>query len=106
MMEMVYITSAKLFGIAYHVEKAQFTKKYLREFFASRFLKTFSHPEIKALSALNLVLDAMHDAGLATKLVQEYKNPQETIRISRSHKDTDGKVTRKSFRSGKTTRRA
>lgn len=72
-MEKVFITKSNLASIAYHLDGGRVTKDELRKFFDSRFLTSFSHRELKTLSAVKLVLDSIKDEELAVTLVEEYK---------------------------------
>ena len=72
-MEKVYITKSKLESIAFELDHGRFTKDDLRHFFEGRFLTTFSHKELKTLSAVKYVLESMQDEDMAFTLIGEIK---------------------------------
>ena len=81
-MEKVYITQSKLESIARNLEYGRFDKDDLCHFFEQRFLKSFSHKELKTLSAIKHVLESMQDEDLSFTLINQLNEDQSKVKHS------------------------
>lgn len=70
-MEKIYITKSRIYTMGYHISQSGYVKDEIKEFFEWRFLKSFNHKELKTMSAVAKVLEAMVDEDLWENLIKK-----------------------------------